>query len=97
VNISEHEATKPVRSKALKDMTQAEYSAWSNAMSEWLWIKDGLIARDACEAMEAPINLRERMMREKACTPRADYIYRDIPKRKHRSKAIGALRERGAA
>lgn len=84
MTLQEHEAKKPVRTKELKDMTQAEYQQWSCAMSEWLWERDAIAAPGYVISMETPKDLRERMMREKACTPRATYQYRDIPKRKPR-------------
>ena len=86
MTLQDHEAKKPVRSKPIKDMTPPEYKQWSEAMSVWLWERDGIIASEMVKGMETPGEVREKVMREKACLPRADYEYREIPKRKHRAK-----------
>lgn len=76
MTLQDHEAKKPVRSKPIKDMTASEYAAWSKAMSAWLWERDGIIAAEAVKGMETPLEHRQRAMMERACTTRADYIYR---------------------
>jgi hypothetical protein len=82
MTIQDHEAKKPIRTKAIKDMTQAEYNAWSNTLADWSNIKDGIIARESVKGMEDGSSIRERNMRERACSPKADYEWRDIPTRK---------------
>ncbi len=84
--LQEHEVLKPVRTKELKDMTPDEYREWSSPMSDWLWKRDGIIASEMVKGMETPLESREKAMRERACLPRADYEWRDVPKRKPRSK-----------
>ena len=86
MNLQEHEALKPAQPKPLKDMTQAEYKAWSEAMSTWLWKRDAIVASEMVKGMESPLEAREKVMREKACLPRADYQWRDIPTRPSRAK-----------
>ena len=86
MTLQDHEAKKPVRSKPIKDMTAVEYEEWSRAMSVWLWERDGIIAAEAVKGMDTPLDHRSKVMMERACTPRADYEYREIPKRKHRAK-----------
>jgi len=80
-----HSSTKPVQPKPIKDMTAKEYQEWSTAMSTWLWERDATAAREAVKGMASPLDVREKAMREKACSPRADYEWRDIPKRKSRA------------
>lgn len=84
--LQQHESRKPTQPKPLKDMTQAEYAAWSKALSLWLWERDGIIAAEMVKAMDTPGEVREKVMREKACLPRADYEWRDIPTRPSRAK-----------
>ncbi len=84
--LQEHEYLKPVRTKELKDMTPDEYRKWSSAMSDWLWKRDGLIAAEAVKDMVSPMQVRDGIMRERACLPRADYEWRDIPARKPKVK-----------
>ena len=90
--LQEHEALKPAQPKPLKDMTQAEYKAWSEAMSTWLWKRDAIVAAEIVKDRETPLEAREKVMREKACLPRADYQWRDIPKRSHKSKPVTCWR-----
>ena len=82
MTIAEHEALRPIQAKPISAMTQEEYSKFQRELSEWCWTKDALIAIEATKGMESTTDLRDRVLREKACTPRADYVWRDIPKRK---------------
>ncbi len=96
MTLQEHETLKPVRTKPLHEMTPKEYADWSKATSEWLWMNDAIIAREMVEGMEEPKEHRERIMRERACLPAADYEWREIPKRKarpSRAKWGGATKE----
>ena len=86
MTLQDHEAKKPVRSKPIKDMTPPEYKQWSEAMSVWLWERDGIIASEAVKGMDTPLDHRSKVMMERACTPRADYEYREPMPRK-RNKA----------
>jgi hypothetical protein len=57
-------------------------------MSQWLWMRDAITAMGSVEVMEArPLSMG------KACTPAADYEWRDIPKRKSRGTRPGGSRE----
>ena len=82
--LQKHESRKPVQPKPIKDMTAEEYRAWSSSVSEWLWKRDSLIAAEMVKGMATPEEVRDKAMHEKACLPRADYEWRDIPKRRHR-------------
>ena len=84
--LQEHEAKRPAQPRPIKDMTPTEYKKWSEAMSVWLWERDGIIASEAVKGMDTPLDHRSKVMMERACTPRADYEYREIPKRKSRAK-----------
>lgn len=64
--------------------------AWHRAFTWWARKKEELEIAERCAGI-----VIEQGVREKACTPRADYEWRDIPKRKRAPKPAwsGATRE----
>lgn len=98
--LAAHLATRPELPRPVPPVDSPEWRPFHTALQAWVDKKAALESKAAVADMDIPLEHRERVMRERACMPRADYEWRDIPKRPSRAKRpawSGATPEYNAA
>ena len=81
-DLLDHEAKRPRPPFPTPEVSSPEWQAWRKAWGKWMARKEAI--QTALNVEAAGITFERVQPR---CTQRADYIYREPIKRRHRSKA----------